>query len=469
MKVSVIFLLFAFFSASAFSQEKPNIIFIMADDMGYGDIEPFGQQLIKTPNLSRMASEGMKFTNHYAGTSVCAPSRCVLMTGLHTGHAEIRGNIQNKAAAGQLPISDSTVTVAELLKTAGYETGMIGKWGLGDIGTTGDPTKQGFDFFYGYTDQVLAHNHFPEYLYRNTQKENLNNKVKYLEKSGWHNGLGSVSTEKNDFANELFTREALKFITANRDNKFFLYLPFIIPHVNDEAEKGFQYEAPSQREYASKPWTKDEKDYAASISYLDDYVGRILDHLKSSGLDKNTLVIFTSDNGPRVDKLRFKSSGVFRGFKRDLYEGGVKVPFIAWWPGQIKPGSVSDHISGFWDFLPTVCVLADIQESYTSDGKSLVPTLTGKGKQLQHDHIYFEFHEGDGSQAIRQGNWKAIVKAIKTKTPAPLELYDLEKDPSETTDLASKFPDKVTEMKTLMIKSHKASKAFPFYSETIIK
>lgn len=439
----------------------------MADDMGYGDIEPYGQELIKTPNLTRMAREGMKFSNHYAGTSVCAPSRCVLMTGMHSGHAEVRGNMQNKKEAGQIPISLGTVTVAELLKTAGYTTGMIGKWGLGNIGTTGDPARQGFDFFYGYTDQVLAHNHFPEYLYRNDQKEMLDNKVKYLEDTGWHKGLGSVSTERNDFADELFMKEALSFISSNRNNKFFLYLPFIIPHVNDEAKKGFQYETPTQRDYASMPWTKDEKDYAASISYLDEYVGKVLDHLKSLDLDKNTLVIFTSDNGPRVDSLRFKSSGILRGFKRDLYEGGVRVPFLARWPGQIKPGSVTDLISGFWDFLPTACALAGVKESYVSDGKSLLPTLTEKGDQLHHEYVYFEFHEGNGSQAVRKGKWKAVVKGIKTKNPEPLELYDLDKDPSEKTDLAEKFPEKVAEMKSILVKAHKPSSTFPFYTETL--
>ena len=438
----------------------------MADDMGYGDIEPFGQKLIKTPNLSRMAREGVKLTNHYAGTSVCAPSRCVLMTGMHSGHAEIRGNMQNDKAAGQLPISDQTVTVAELLKTAGYTTGMIGKWGLGDIGTTGDPNNQGFDFFYGYTDQVLAHNHFPEYLYRNSKKEILKNKVTYLDPAGWHKGLGSVTVEKREFADELFMKEGLKFISENRANRFFLYLPFIIPHVNDEAKKGYQYETPTQGDYASKSWTKDEKDYAASISYLDEYVGKILDHLKSLKLDTNTLVIFTSDNGPRVDTLRFNSSGELRGYKRDLYEGGVRVPFIAWWPGQIKAGRVSDHISGFWDFLPTVCTLAGIKD-YLSDGKSFLPALTGKGMQQVHDYIYFEFHEGEGSQAARKDNWKAIIKGVKTKNPEPLELYDLEKDPSEKTNLAEKFPDKVHEMMTLMQEAHKPSNTFPFYSETI--
>ncbi|HZB13558.1 MAG TPA: sulfatase-like hydrolase/transferase, partial [Chryseolinea sp.] len=344
------YLLVIFFSLAGdiIAQPRPNIVFILADDLGYGEIEPFGQALIKTPNLSRMAKEGMILTNHYAGTSVCAPSRCSLITGLHTGHSEVRGNLQYKTRNGQLPISDQAVTVAELLKTAGYATGLIGKWGLGDIGTTGDPNKQGFDFFYGYTDQVLAHNHFPEFLIRNGAKEYLQNEVVYLDSTKW----GSITKSRKDFADELFMEEALKFITANRQQNFFLYLPFIIPHCNDEGPKDFQYEAPSQREYASEPWSKDEKDYAASISYLDEYVGKIIDHLKKLKLDKNTLVIFTSDNGPRVNQMRFKSSGNLRGFKRDLYEGGIRVPFIAWWPGQIKGRGVSNQVFAFWDFLP---------------------------------------------------------------------------------------------------------------------
>jgi arylsulfatase A-like enzyme len=260
-----------FFNTGIVAQTRPNIIFILADDMGYGEIEPFGQRLIKTPNLTRMANEGMTLTNHYAGTAVCAPSRCALMTGLHTGHAEVRGNQQYKIKNGQLPISDQTVTLAELLKTSGYATGLIGKWGLGDTGTTGDPNKQGFDFFYGYiTDQVLAHNHFPEFLIRNGAREYLRNEVEYLDSSTW----GSITKSRKDFADELFMKEAIKFITENQHRNFFLYLPFIIPHCNDEGLKDFQYEAPSQREYVSQPWSKDEKDYAASISYLDEYVGK---------------------------------------------------------------------------------------------------------------------------------------------------------------------------------------------------
>ncbi len=447
------------------AQQKPNIIFIMADDLGYGDIEPFGQQLIKTPNLSRMAEEGMKFINHYAGTSVCAPSRCSLITGLHTGHAEIRGNLQHSTANGQTPLSTEAVTVAELLKTAGYRTGMIGKWGLGDYGTSGNPNEQGFDFFYGYTDQVLAHNHFPEYLLRNGKKEYLNNKVTYLDPTAWHRGLGSYSTEKKDFADELFTKEALKFISENRKRPFFLYLPFIIPHDNGEAPEGSRFEAPSQREYASTDWSKNEKDYAASITYLDDYVGRIIEHVRKLKLEKNTLIIFTSDNGPYTDKMRFNSSGGLRGFKRDLYEGGPRVPFIAWWPGKIKSNTVSNHISAFWDFMPTVAELAGVKNTFVTDGISYVPELTGRGTQAEHPYLYFEFHEQDGSRCVRQGNWKAVQLKIKTEEPMPVELYNLETDPAEANNLADKYPDKVAELEKIMNEAHRLSELFPLPME----
>ena len=313
-------------------------------------------------------------------------------------------------------------------------------------GTTGDPNKQGFDFFYGYTDQVLAHNHFPQFLIRNGAKEYLRNEVVYLDSSTW----GSITKSRKDFADELFMKEAVKFITENRSRNFFLYLPFIIPHCNDEGLKDFQYEAPSQREYVSQPWSKDEKDYAASISYLDEYVGKILDHLKKLRLDSNTLVIFTSDNGPRVNQMRFKSSGNLRGFKRDLYEGGIRVPFIAWWPGHIKKNSVSDHVSTFWDFMPTACTLAGVQQPYASDGISYLPTLLAKGNQLKHDYVYFEFHEGDGAQAVRKGKWKAVVRGVKRENPSPLELYDLENDPAERKNVASQFPEISAQMSSII-------------------
>ncbi len=445
-------------------QQRPNIIFIMADDLGYGDIEPFGQKLIETPHLSRMANEGMKFTNHYAGTSVCAPSRCSLITGMHTGRTEVRGNLQ-APDGGQMPISDEAVTVGELLQSAGYTTGMVGKWGLGNYGTTGDPNKQGFDFFYGYTDQVLAHNHFPEYLLRNGEKEFLNNKVTYLDSGAWHKGLGSFTTEKKDFADDLFTNEALTFISDNAGNPFFLYLPYIIPHDNGEAPDDSRFEAPDQRQYTSKDWSKNEKDYAASISYLDDYVGKILNHLTKLKLEKNTLVIFTSDNGPYTDKMRFNSSGGLRGIKRDLYEGGSKVPFIAWWPGTIKEGTSSDHISAFWDFMPTVCELGGVTQPYESDGISYLPALLGKTGQKNHDYLYFEFHEQGGSQAVRQGKWKAVLLNVKTPNPRAMELYDLDKDPAEANNIADQHPEKVKEMIDLMEKAHRPSPLFLFPGE----
>jgi arylsulfatase A len=450
------------FNTGIVAQVRPNIIFILADDMGYGEIEPFGQRLIKTPNLARMASEGMILTNHYAGTSVCAPSRCALMTGLHTGHAEVRGNKQYKTRNGQLPISDQAVTVAELLKTSGYATALIGKWGLGDPGTSGDPNKQGFEFYYGYTDQVLAHNHFPQFLIRNGAREYLRNEVVYLDSSTW----GSITKTRKDFADELFVNEATKFISENRSRNFFLYLPFIIPHCNDEGLKDFQYETPSQREYTSQPWSKDEKDYAASISYLDEYVGKILDHLKKLRLDSNTLVIFTSDNGPRVNQMRFKSSGNLRGFKRDLYEGGIRVPFIAWWPGHIKNKMVSDHVSTFWDFLPTACALAGVKQQFTSDGISYLPTLLGKGNQKQHDYVYFEFHEGEGAQAVRQGKWKAVVRGLKKESPSLLELYDLQNDPGEKNDVANQYPEISAQMSSIIKQAHVPSQAFALPSDS---
>lgn len=444
------------------AQDKPNIIFIMADDLGYGDIGPYGQREIKTPNLDRMAREGMRFTRHYAGTSVCAPSRCVLMTGMHTGHSEIRAN--RESANGQLPLSDSALTVATLLKKQGYRTAMIGKWGMGEPGTTGDPNKHGFDLHYGYTDQVLAHNHFPEFLLRNGKKEKLRNEVRYLDSTAWHKGRGSVSIVRNDFADELFTNEAIRFIDENSKRPFFLYLPYIIPHDNGEADEGNRFEAPSQLSYTKLPWSKDEKDYAASITWLDQYVGRILDHLKKKKIDRNTLVIFTSDNGPVNNTMRFNSSGGLRGIKRDLYEGGIRVPFIAWWPGTIKPGSESDHASAFQDFLPTACELAGVKDIPETDGISFAGTLKG-GKQQQHKALYFEIHENGGAQAIIKGEWKAVIRNINTATPALPELYNLEKDPHEANNVAAQYPDIAERLSKSIAEARVPSPVFALYNE----
>lgn len=458
---AIFFCIFFIVFATSHAQRKPNIIFILADDLGYGEIEPYGQRLIKTPRLAAMAKEGMKFTQHYAGTAVCAPSRSSLMTGLHTGHCETRGNMQ-APTGGQVPMSDDVLTVAEVLRRGGYTTGMIGKWGLGEPGTSGDPNHQGFDFYYGYTDQVLAHNHFPEYLLRNGDKEMLRNKVQYLDPDAWHKGKGSIAIEKKDFTDSIFTAAAINFISEHKDTNFFLYLPYVIPHDNGEAAIGNQYEVPSQREYHAKRWTKDQKDYAASITYLDEYVGMILDHLRKLKLDSSTLVVFTSDNGPKTDALGFNSGGGFKGIKRDLYEGGIRVPFMAWWPGTIKPNTTSHHVSAFWDFLPTAADVANIPVDFRTDGISFLPTLTGKGTQRQHDYLYFEFHEQGGAQAVRQGKWKGIRLNIKTRNPSPTMLYDLEKDPGEKTNLADTKPDQVKTLETIMDEAHVPSPLFSF-------
>jgi arylsulfatase A-like enzyme len=441
------------------SKDKPNIILIVADDLGYGDTGPFGQKLIHTPNIDRMAAEGLVLYRHYAGTSVSAPSRCALMTGFHTGHCEVRGNLQAQPF-GQMPLSDAALTLAEAMKKAGYSTAMIGKWGLGEPGTTGDPNRQGFDLFYGYTDQVLAHNHFPEYLIRNGMKESLNNRVTWLDSLQWHKGRGSISSQRNDFADELFAREALKFITDNKNNSFFLYLPFIIPHDNGEAPFDERFEVPSQREYANMDWNKREKDYAASVSFLDDYIGSIREHLRMTGLDKKTLIIFTSDNGPENDDSRFDSNGGLRGIKRDLYEGGIRVPFVACWPGTVKPDVNQTAVTAFWDYLPTLAELAGMQSSaFHTDGISFLPLLMGK-KGKQHEFLYFEFHEKGGAQAVIKGKWKAIWLDVKTAIPSSVELYNLEDDPAESIDLAIQYPEVIAVMERIRINARTESKIF---------
>lgn len=305
-----------------FAQMKPNIIYILADDLGYGDLSCFGSKLIKTPNLDTLAAKGLILTRHYS-TAVCAPSRASLMTGKHMGHCEIRGNKQDTILGrGQRPLSDTAITVAKILQKAGYNTALIGKWGLGEHGTSGDPLKQGFNTYYGYTDQVLAHNHYPEYLLKNGVKIPLNNQVKYLDSNQWHKGRGSYSLIKNDYSQDNFTQEALRFITNNRSNPFFLYFAPIIPHDNGEAPISEMIEAKNLEPYQNESWSDDEKRYAASITYLDNEIGKIVSLLEKEGLSQNTLLTFTSDNGPKKLDL-FKSNGKLRGVKRDLYEGGI--------------------------------------------------------------------------------------------------------------------------------------------------
>jgi arylsulfatase A len=434
--------------------ENPNIIYILADDMGYNDLGCYGAPRIQTPNIDRMAAEGIRFTQHYAGTSVCAPSRSVLMTGQHTGHTPVRGNMQWKPY-GQLPLPENTVTVASLLQDAGYATTLIGKWGLGVEGTSGDPLKQGFDSYYGYLCQVLAHNHAPGFLMDSGEKVYLDNKVVWTDTSHWTKGLGSYPVEINQFSQELFTERALDFIEENRDNPFFLYFPVVIPHDNGEAPPGKRYsDIPSFEPYADKDWTESEKGYAAMITYLDNDVGKILDKLKELELDENTIVMFTSDNGgDSPGSFYTESNYPFRGQKRDLYEGGIRVPFVARWPGKIEPGTETGHASAFWDFMPTVCDLAGIETPEISDGISYLPTLLGEMQQ-KHDHLYFEFHEQGGKQAVIRDNWKLIRLNVKNPEKTRLELYNLENDLEEQNNLADGLPEKVAELFPLFEENH---------------
>ncbi|MCF2491224.1 arylsulfatase [Dyadobacter sp. CY347] len=449
---------------------RPNIIFILADDLGYGDVGFNGQKLIRTPNIDRLAREGMIFNQFYAGTSVCAPSRSSLLTGQHTGHTYIRGN-KSVLPEGQQPIADSVLTVAEILQKAGYVTGAFGKWGLGPVGSEGDPNKQGFSQFYGYNCQSLAHRYYPNHLWDNDKQIVLEANKNLLY--------------NKEYAPDLIQKKALSFMDS-RDGKqpFFLFLPYILPHaeliVPDDSifqsykgkfEEKFHRGADYGSNAKSGGYTSQEfprATFAAMVTRLDMYVGQVLDKLKEKGLDKNTLVIFTSDNGPHVeggaDPKFFRSSGAFRGVKRDLYEGGVREPFAARWPGTIKPGSKSDYIGAFWDILPTFTELANAQAPHNIDGISFTDALKGKPTQKKHDYLYWEFHEQGGRQAVRQGNWKAIRLKAAGNPDALVELYDLSKDPGETTNLTPQFPEKAKELGQIMNKAHISSALFPFGS-----
>jgi arylsulfatase A-like enzyme len=440
-------------SAGKSSVKKPNIIFILADDLGYGDLGCFGQKRIKTPSLDKMAKQGMRLTQHYAGSTVCAPSRCVLMTGLHTGHCLVRGN-------ARVPLRPSDVTVAELLKQAGYATGIVGKWGLGEPDSTGIPNRQGFDYWFGYLNQRHAHNYYPAYLWRNQEKFLLKNKVKSI------NPPGGVATKKIEYSHDLIAKEALAFIERSKDGPFFLYLALTIPHANNEAgNKGM--EVPDHGIYADKDWPEPQKGHAAMITRMDGDIGKVLAKLKELDIDKNTFVFFSSDNGPHREggnNPNFNdSNGPLRGIKRDLYEGGIRVPTLARWPGKIKAGSVTDHISGFWDFLPTCADLAGFNAPKDIDGISMVPALLGKSKkQKKHKFLYWEFHEQGKRQAVRMGDWKGVRLNANKKPNGPIELYNLKTDIGEKNNIADKHPDIVAKMEGYMKTARIPSKDWPW-------
>ncbi|MCX7009174.1 MAG: arylsulfatase [Kiritimatiellaeota bacterium] len=435
-------LLLALPAALCAAEAKPNLIFILTDDLGYAELGCYGQKVIQTPYLDRMAREGLRFTQFYSGATVCAPSRSVLMTGKHHGHTRVRGNAgQANPEAQALRAGD--VTVADVLQKAGYKTALIGKWGLGDEGAAdcGLPRKHGFDFFLGFLNQVHAHNHFPDYLWRNEEKLELPNKVTPLVVGAFRGGYAAGGKV---YADDLFADESLKFVAANKDRPFFLYWSMVVPHANNERTKELKdgAEVPDYGPYADKDWPKPDKGHAAMITRLDSYVGRMLADLKRLGLAERTLVIFTSDNGPHNesnhDLTRFNPAGPYSGIKRSLTEGGIRVPCRAWWPGTIKSGNVSGHAAYFGDWLATAAELAGATAPADLDSISFAPTLRGTA-QPQHEFLCWEFHEGGFKQAaLYQGRWKGLRAGGPT---APVVLHDLQTDPAEKTDMAAQQPE----------------------------
>ncbi len=448
----------------------PNLVFILADDLGRGDLGCYGQTRIKTPNLDRLAAEGLKFMQHYSGSCVCAPSRCTLLTGRHTGQAHVRANKESgsgyASAEGQLPIPAGTVTVAKLLQARGYATAAVGKWGLGGPESTGHPNQQGFDHFFGYLCQRKAHTHYPDYLWRNADKVMLAGNQTAVES----NRLVQVSARQ--YAQDLLTAEALGFVRKNSGRPFFLYLPYTAPHL------ALQVPDDSLAEYAGKfPETPYDGQqgylahstpraaYAAMVSRLDRDIGRLMTLLKELSLDENTVVMFSSDNGPitlaGTDAQFFNSAEKFRGQKMDLYEGGIRAPLLARWPGKIKPGSTTEHVSAFWDVLPTLVEIAGGKPPAGLDGISFLPTLLGRGEQRRHEFLYWEYHERGGSQAVRLGDWKAVRQKIMARADGPIELYDLAGDAGEQENIAAAHPDVVAKVAGLFVSARTPSKEFP--------
>jgi arylsulfatase A-like enzyme len=410
------------------ADKKPNIVFILVDDAGIGDFSAYGCSYGTTPNIDRLAAEGMKFTHAYSGSAVCAPSRCVLMTGQHTGHVLRRAN-QSKNGLLSLPAGQATV--ARLLHDAGYATGGFGKWGLGNPNTTGVAEKQGFDVFFGYYDQKHAHDYYTDYLVRNSTN------VPY-QQSGKHTW--------EDYSHTRIANETLKFIEENKDRPFFCYAAWTPPH--DE------WVIPDNTPFSEKPWSEEMRNYAAMVALVDKDVGRLMQKLKDLGIDDNTLVIFSSDNGANDECVEpLKSTGGLRGFKRMLYEGGIRAPFIARMPGKIAPGTTSDVLTTSVDFMPTAADLAGVSQPSGMDGISILPTLLGQKQAKQHDSLYFEIYEPYFQQSLRMGDWKGY----RLGTKAPLELYDLKADPAEKQDIAAAHPEIVKKIEAIMLAEHTPS------------
>ncbi len=455
------------------ADRKPNIVFIMADDLGWGELGCYGQKIIQTPNIDGLARDGMRFTQFYSGNAVCAPSRCALMTGLHPGHAYIRDNGNPKGMddlkakygwefPGQHPIPLDTATMTKSFHDAGYATGAMGKWGLGHVGTSGDPAKHGFDLFYGYYCQVHAHNHYPKFLWRNQTKETLPG--------------NDATLNGQSYSQDRFVEEAKQFITQHQSQPFFLYLPFIVPHLSIQAPEASvsQYAGKiPEEEYKHTAYLKHPTPraaYAAMVTHMDKGIGEILQTLDQLKLAENTIVVFTSDNGATYDRLGgtdsafFRSAGDLKGLKGSLYEGGIRVPMIVRWPGRIAKDQTTDWAGAHWDFYSTMTELAGITGPAKTDGVSFAPLLLGRS-QPEHPFLYWESPGYGSQQVVRRGSWKAVrqqmAMAKRKKQPITTELYDLAKDPNEQHNVAAEHPQLLAELEAIMKREHVPSELFP--------
>lgn len=458
------------------SPQKPNVIYIYADDLGYGELGCYGQQKIKTLNLDKLAKEGIRFTQHYTGAPVCAPARSMLMTGKHSGHSYIRGNYElggfsDDTEGGQMPLPDGAFTIAHLMKNAGYATGLIGKWGLGMNNTTGAPDRQGFDYYYGYLCQKQAHNFYPTHLWENGHWDTLNNPFFYVHRPIPNNSPDSAfdNFKGKDYSLTKMAEKTFDFIRTHKDNPFFLYLPYTGPHVSLQAPEEAVNEYIGQ--FEEKPYYGDKgyastkhpyATYAAMITYMDKQIGKIMDLLKELNLDENTIVMFSSDNGTTFDVGGvngdfFNATGELRGRKQELYEGGIRIPLLARWPGNIPSGQVSNHVSAQFDVMSTLAELTGTQAP-AGDGISFLPTLLGKqDKQKQHPFLYFEFPERGGQVAVRIGDWKGVKSNMKKDKNAAWEIYNLATDIAESKDVATEHPELVTQFEHIVKEQHQPS------------
>ena len=469
-----ILLVSPFMHAEKNKDKKPNIVFILADDLGYGDLSCFGQEKFETPNIDRLAQSGMRFTQCYSGTTVSAPSRSCLLTGTHSGHTPVRGNLELDPE-GQFPLPADARTIFEVMKGAGYQTSAFGKWGLGYIGSTGDPKNQGCDTFYGYNCQLLAHSYYPDHLWDNDKRIELKDNV--LE----------VQYGKGTYSQDLIHGKALDYLDRmNPDEPFFMWYPTIIPHAElivpeDSIIKKFRGQYPETPYHGVEPGNPafrkggycsqfyPHATFAAMVYRLDVYVGQIVQKLKDKGLYDNTIIIFASDNGPHkeggADPDFFNSNGIYRGYKRDLYEGGIRVPMIISWPGHVQPGTETDFMCSFWDVMPTFEeILNPKAKQKEMDGVSMLPLLENRKGQKQHEFLYFEFQELNGRQAVRKGPWKLVHMNIRSDKPY-FELYNLAADPSERHNVLNQFPHKVSELKDIMVREHRPDSAWPLFKE----